>query len=88
MAQPVGVEQSEGEGTTSASVVAAVARELGTDPATLEPLYNAIEPDALDDLFDDEGLGTSRSPARVEFTYCGCDVVITGDGRVEASAVE
>jgi hypothetical protein len=65
-----------------------VAKELGTDPASLEPLYGAIEPDALDTLFDDDGLGTARSPTRQEFTYTGCEVVIAGDGRVEVSAIE
>jgi hypothetical protein len=68
----------------SSRVVREVADALGTEPLEIDPLYESIDPDALNDLF--------RKPAepfherRVEFTMQGCDVVVYGDGEVEVAA--
>lgn len=85
MAQRVVAEGSETNETVSGKVVSRVAEETGSDPLSLDPLYTAIEPDALDALFDSSGLGPNRSSARVSFTYCGCDVVVSADGSVRVS---
>lgn len=66
----------------SHSVVSAVAEVTDTRPESLEPLYHTVDPDALNALFDGDRTGFGRSPLRVEFTYCGCDVVVFGDGSV------
>lgn len=88
MAQSAVVEESGRNKTMSERVVSAVAEETGSDPQSLEPLYSAIEPDALDSLFEPNGFGTNRSPTRLSFTYCGCEVVISGDGTVTATESE
>jgi hypothetical protein len=67
----------------STAVIRAVARAEGIDPTDLEtPLYEAVDPDALDDLVS---LGPADHPSsgvRVEFTYCGYEVQVRGDGTV------
>lgn len=82
MAQSVAAEWTTGHRTVSEAVVAAVAELTDSDPLSLEPLYHAVDPDALDALLQDEG--ASRSPQCVEFSYADCDVTVS-DGVVTAS---
>lgn len=68
----------------SMAVIEAVAGVRGEDPVDLpETLSSAVDPDALDRLFSDtsDGIRTGR----VSFTYCGCDVTVHADGRVEVT---
>ena len=74
----------------SFQVITAVADREGIDPVELEPpeydaLYDVVNPEALDSLFASRENGTDRASGRVEFTFCGYDVVVTGDGEVELS---
>lgn len=73
-ASPVVEQQSVTE-----QVVAAVAHEKDVTELALEPLYNAIDPDALESLFQPGAVG------RVRFSYAGCDVVVRTDGTVDVS---
>lgn len=58
-----------------------VAEREGTDPLDLDPvLYDVLDPDALDSLFD-----RSDSSVEMEFTYLGYDVAVDADGRVTVS---
>lgn len=60
----------------STSVIEAVASAEGVDPVELsEPLFAAVEPDALDRLFR-AGTGC------VTFQYLGYEVTAHGDGEV------
>lgn len=54
-------------------VVYAVANADGVDPIDLDPLYETIDPEALDALFEGTTEGT------IKFTYEGHDVVVRGD---------
>lgn len=66
-------------------VVEAVASAEGVDPLDLEvPLYEAVDPDALDALFQS---GTTVE-GRVEFEYYGYEVAVTGDGCVTLDAAD
>ncbi|MXV64284.1 hypothetical protein GS429_19880 [Natronorubrum sp. JWXQ-INN-674] len=85
------VDQSDTPAANSVSfdIIAAVAEQEGVDPIDIEPpeyeaLYNAINPEALDALFAPRENGSSRSNGRVEFTFSGYQIVVTGDGEVEA----
>lgn len=64
----------------SQAVVEAVARAEDADALDLEvPLYDAIDPDALDALFqsDDASVG-----GYIAFDYYGYEVTVAADGRV------
>lgn len=64
-------------------VVYAVANANGVDPTDLAPLYDTIDPEALDALFSAGTEGTIR------FAYEGHDVVVHGDGAtVDGKQVE
>lgn len=72
------------ENTPVYAAVSAVAEVDGTDPVELPPLYDAIDPEALNALF------TSQSHAPVErlsFQYAGYEVVVRGNGTVLVRAV-
>ncbi|MFC7071450.1 HalOD1 output domain-containing protein [Halobaculum lipolyticum] len=62
-------------------VARAVADASGRDPASMEPLANAVDPDALDAL-----VGAGRSPpsawAEVTFEYLEYEVTVCSDGVV------
>ena len=64
----------------SQAVVERVAACEGVDHTELVPLYEAIDPDALDGLVATH-LG-NESALQITFTYQGYDVTITGDGVV------
>lgn len=60
------------------SVVEAISRAEDTDPTDLDPVYEVIDPDALNELFD----GKRGNAGKVEFRYHGYDVTVRSDGRV------
>lgn len=88
MSTTVGTVETRGAEATSQAVVAAVAAETGANPMTLEPLYNVLDPDALDALFSADESATAAPPARVEFTYAGCAVSVTGDGTIDVTELD
>ena len=61
--------------TASLAVIETVAAVTGTDPIELPPLYDAIDPDALNSLFEPHERRTD-SDLRVEFSYNGFDLVV------------
>lgn len=68
----------------SRAVVEVVADAEGVDPLELPPLYEAIDPDALDALFRPSACRTDVPPTsgEVRFGYHGHEVHITAAGRV------
>lgn len=54
-------------------VIYAVANADGVDPVDMAPLYDTIDPEALDAIFDGGGRG------RIAFTYEGHEVAVTCD---------
>ena len=62
----------------SAAVVLAVAAAANVRPHELDPLYEVVDPDALNHLFDDPG----RAPLAVSFEYEGYAVTLRGRGEV------
>lgn len=70
----------------SLSVIRAVAAVNETDPTRMRPLYEAIDPDALDHLFASTSRrSTPLSHGFVSFRYGDCDVTVYGDGRTVVS---
>lgn len=74
------------DGAVSQRVVAAVAEAHSTDPTELPPLYDAVDPDALDALFDRGNYGERENPGRVVFMFADCEVVVHSDGEVTVTA--
>ena len=65
------------------AVVERVAALEGVDPTELPPLYESIDVEALERLVEAaEGAGSSL---RVEFSYYGHEVSITGEGAVRVA---
>jgi len=71
--------------TTSASVAVAKAlADLQSCRVTaLDPLYETLDPDALDRLVE-----SGDDSVSVSFSIDGITVVLTGDGRIELTLVE
>lgn len=61
--------------TPSEAIVLGVAGLEELDPTTMPPLYERIDPEALDALFRD------RSPGTVTFEYAGYEVTVHGRER-------
>jgi hypothetical protein len=77
--------------TVSERVVAAVGGERGTDPTDLSPLYDTVDPEALDALFTtahDESTAAGDPARQFTFTYEGFVVDVTADGAVELSPAD
>lgn len=68
----------------SERVIAAVAAATDTDPLELEPLFDSVDPDALDALFANEGGTTARTEGQLTFPTNGCRVTVDADGTVAA----
>lgn len=80
-----GTDQS-GNDKLSNRVIAAVAAERDVDPLELPTLYDVIDPDALNRLFD-HGFSSGRNGlGRVVFTLAGCEVVVHSDGEIDVTA--
>lgn len=68
------------------TVIEAVAEATDTEPERLRPLFDVVDPDALDAVLesatDPDG---PPSEVRVTFRYEGCDVAVRADGRTIVS---
>lgn len=77
-----------GKTDVSQTVVEAVAEAEGVPPVELKsPLYDVIDPDALDQVFA-ERLTDGRMSGRVTFSYNGYEVTVCGDGYVSVESQE
>lgn len=71
----------------SQRVISAVAAETDTDPLELDRLFDVVNPESLNALFEPTKRGLPRSTGAVTFRYEGCDVTVHATGEVEAEAV-
>lgn len=76
MAQSVGMDTRG----VSEQIISEVANRTNADPMDLPPLYESIDPDALEALFAPTKSGGIRF-GRVEFPYAGYDVTVEFDGQ-------
>jgi hypothetical protein len=65
----------------STNVIRAVAEVKDVAPTEFQPLYEVIEPAALDALVGPAVEGSTT----VSFYYAGCSLTVYPDGRAEAS---
>ncbi|WP_227357481.1 HalOD1 output domain-containing protein [Haladaptatus salinisoli] len=73
-------------GSLTERIVTIVSEEGGQSVDELKPLYNAIDPDALESLFAPRGDGSSRPDGKISFQYAGYWVTVSSDGAVEVEA--
>ena len=71
---------TSGDEPISRQVIDAVADVKGVDPLELPPLYDTVDPDALDSLFGGAGSGAAITELRLEIA--GCEVLVRGSGDV------
>jgi hypothetical protein len=64
----------------SMAVVGGAANVLDTDPLELDPLFETVDIDALDEL-----LRSATGTLHVSFTFAGCEVTMSADGRIRIS---
>lgn len=77
------IERGVGDGTVTEAIVAAVAEAKGIDRMELtSPLYEVIDTDALERLFEPTFRGGDRTGGRVTFDIAGHEVVVHGRDRV------
>lgn len=60
----------------STAVVQAVSAIENRDPASLQPLANVVNTDALDTLFAPRADGTARTGGRISFVYSDCRLTV------------
>ena len=66
------------------TIVTEIARREGVSPLSLPPLYDVLDSDVCDQLFQPgaESVGTGRP---ITFEYSGYDVIVHADGHVGLS---
>lgn len=72
--------------SASTAVIETVAAREGVDPTELNvPLYETINPDALDQFVRHASEAGGETAVQLELTYYGYELVITADGSVRIS---
>jgi len=74
-------------GSITHEIVSRVAARKGVGPSEIEPLYTAIDPDALEAMFDDAD-GSVLRDGRLSFRYEGFTVRVSDDGTVDLGPIE
>ncbi|MFC3959248.1 HalOD1 output domain-containing protein [Halovivax cerinus] len=70
----------------SLEVVRTIAEREEIDPATLDPpLHDAVDPDALDAVFESTP-GADRTDGQIRFEYAGYAVTVFADHSVSVEA--
>lgn len=66
----------------SDAIVAAIATLVDEDPSALTPLFEVVEPDAIDSLVEHAQRADADEPHELWFGYEGFDVGVRTDGEV------
>ena len=69
--------------SVSNRVIQEVAKTLNEDPLELDPLFETIDPDALDSLFQNSK--PAHPNDRATFMMEGCQVTVFGTGRIDVT---
>ena len=64
------------------AVIETVAVTLDRKETALEPLYESVDPDALDAILQSNGSSATSSEVTVRFTLAGRQVTVHGSGEV------
>lgn len=66
--------------SASEAIVGRIATYEGVDPSELTPIFDVIDPDALDSFI--EAADRRDTPAEIQFSYHGYTVTVSSDGCV------
>jgi hypothetical protein len=72
--------------SVSHAVVQRIATATDKNAADLPPLYETIDPDALNEL--GKSVEADRTPLTITFIYVGQQVTVTGNGIVQLDGSE
>lgn len=78
------IYQLDEPGSLAGAVIYLVSVATGNEPETMDPLYDVVDADALENLFRSREGETGQ----VEFRYCGCEVTALSGGEVVVSPLE
>ncbi|GAA0661853.1 HalOD1 output domain-containing protein [Natronoarchaeum mannanilyticum] len=70
------------EAVAEAADVAPMPDGAADGDAALEPLYDAVDPEALDAVFRPLRSNTGSEQGRITFSYAGCEVTAGSDGWI------
>lgn len=72
----------------STAVIETLAIALGRDPKTIDPLFDSVNPDALDALVSSDGNGPPEGGLSVSFTHVSHELTVDAAGTVITRPVE
>jgi hypothetical protein len=75
-------EFDAGKQTASEALLASVANVTGRDLLELPPLYDVVDPEALDTLFSRPRDGEARTDRRLDIEYAECLITVRSRGVV------
>ena len=82
------IDHGQSERMVSA-VVSGVAACTGREVTDLPPLYDVVDPEALEQVFaSPPGFRRRSNDKRIVFTYAGCEIVIGGDDGLTVRLLE
>lgn len=73
--------ENDGDTTITEVLVDALAEAEGVVPTDVASLYEAVDPDALSQLFEERGRGADAETL-LSFTFENWNVFVRGDGRI------
>lgn len=70
------------------TIVRAIAIVTNTPPTDFEPLYESIDPDALNQLFTRPNGDSPQNTSQVSFSYNDCTVQVDATGTIEITSAK
>jgi hypothetical protein len=71
------IERRDESGGVAETLVYAIADAVGVDPLSIEPVYDSVDPDALEAL-----IRSGANDLAISFDHDGVPVEVYGDGTV------
>ncbi len=69
------------------AVVEAISEAIGTDLAQTETrLYDVVDPDGLEQVFQKKANGSRRLGGELRFSLLECEVIVHSEGRVTVNS--
>ncbi|MCY4732791.1 hypothetical protein KY092_19840 [Natronomonas gomsonensis] len=72
----------------STAVIETIAIAANTDPSEIEPLYDSVNSDALDNLIESSATRPTNGVTTVSFTASAYEVSVTGSGTVAVRHID